>query len=247
MFVMLAMSNKRMTSRPARAADTANGSVRSVLLRSSISVAAVTTSESRVISLVLPLATRPVNVGLGALDPLRPTVHVDRVTPVVHPPHTTVAEVLGQVSTPSSVGVETTVLFTPLAHVGALPLSRAALSHSANTHTRDKNVQTIAGDITTVVDDLVEQGVDLARLGTDELGSVASTFVIPFGTASHGSKSVTKRWIGRVSPGLLTAALELEAATAARRAGVIATRTGHDGFAVSLANSNGVIHWSLVT
>ena len=247
MFVMLAMSNKTMTSRSARAADTANGSVRSVRLRSSISIAAVATSEIRVISLVLPLATRPVNVGHGALDPLRPTVHVDRVTPVVHPPHTTVAEVRGQVSTPSSVGVETTVLLTPLAYVGALPLSRAALSHKANTHTRDKNVQTIAGDITTVVDDLVEQGVDLAGLGTGELGNVASTFVIPFGTASHGSKSVTKRWIGRVSPRLLTAALELEAATAARRVGIIATRTGHDGSSVSLANSNGVIHWSLVT
>lgn len=228
---------------PART-DTANASVWSVAVRSSLSITTVSAIEGRLSNIVLPLASRSIDVCLGALDSPRPAIHVDRIAPLVHSPHATMLQIGGQVPASGSIVVQPTVLLTPLANIG-LPLRRAALRHGTNAHAGHEDVKTIASDIASVVDDLIEECVDLARLGAGELGNVASARSVVLSCAGHGSESVAQFRVRAIGPGLLTAALELVATTAAGGVGVIATRASDDRLAVSLADGNRVVNRSL--
>lgn len=163
--------------------------------------------------LIFPLATSAVDVSLGASHTLRLGLHSNRVTPVGHPPHATMLEVLGQVGASSSVMVETAVLLAPPGDVAVGPLVLAAFGHSADAHTRNKDVETIAGDVNTIVDDLVEERIDFARFGSGELGDEAGALVLRLGGACHGSKPVAHFRVDRVRPGLLAATLKFIAAT----------------------------------
>lgn len=77
-------------------------------------------------------------------------------------------KVVRQVAASSSILVETAVLLAPLVDVVPFPLVGAALSHESNAHAGDENVEAVPASVSSVVDVLVEESTDLARLGAFE-------------------------------------------------------------------------------
>lgn len=155
-------------------------------------------------------------------------------------------KVLGQVEASLTVLIETAVLLAPPSRV--TPLGRAALSHITDAHSRDQNVETIAGDIASVVDDLVEESADFAGLGVGgvlEGFHVARTFVVLLGAAGHGGESISESGVDSIGPGLLTAALELVASATTRGVAIVEMSASDNGLAVFVARSDGVVHGRL--
>lgn len=237
---------KWLTSRSSRAStatpNTADGRVRNVAIRGRTVARGIIVTLERSRGLILPLATCTVDVPLGAPHTLGLACHGYRIAPVGHPPHAAMLEVLGQVLAPSRIVVETAVLLAPLGDVAVRPLLAAALSHSSHTHAGHEDIEPVARDIATVVDDLVEERADLARLGADEIGNVAGTLVLPLGGAGHGCKRVAHSRVDIVRPGLLATALELPAATASGRVGIVALGAGDNRLAVGETGHHGVVY-----
>ncbi|KAI3483079.1 hypothetical protein L1887_54003 [Cichorium endivia] len=230
----------------ARVTDTANGSVGGVAVGSRVGVSTVSNAgesllERRHVLLVGPLATGAVDVGLRALDPTGLAGHVDRITPLVHAPQAAVLQVGWQLVASSSVMVKTAVLLAPDRNVG-LELGRAALGHETNAHAGYEDVESSTTHVGTSVDHLVEERLDLARLGTGEIEHIAGASILGFGLGGHGSKSIAQLRVGVISPGLLARALELVSSATARRLSIVELRTGHNRLAIGETNGDRVIH-----